>query len=270
MPSFFSDLHVHTNRSLCAPRAKAMDYIPYCKQEGIHLVGISNHIYVPDFLKMGNVYEDPLVFLLSAKPEVEAANELSDVRFLFGCEVENFPSTGLLLRPEDAHHFDYLLIAASHICNWKGMYSNYDLNSADVLRKLTIQRFFDACKADYSVPVGICHPLYPIGTPLEQEIVDGISDECYTECFSLAAEKGFSIEIHACLYRNGTALNEHGLSDSYLRMLSIAKKCGCKFHFGSDSHYAPDFVGVHERLFKAAELLGITEDDLWGVAKGIL
>ncbi|MBQ9151009.1 MAG: hypothetical protein IJX72_02070, partial [Clostridia bacterium] len=79
-----------------------------------------------------------------------------------------------------------------------------------------------------------------------------------------------SIEIHACLYRKDTPLNEHGLSDHYLRILSAAKACGCKFHFGSDAHEPKAFVGSHDRLRKAAELVGITEDDLWDVAKGIL
>lgn len=32
----FSDLHVHTNKSLCAPRDTVpASYVPYCKDEGI-------------------------------------------------------------------------------------------------------------------------------------------------------------------------------------------------------------------------------------------
>ena len=148
------------------------------------------------------------------------------------------------------------------------MYTEYDLNSPDVLRQLTIDRFIAACQLDYPVPMGICHPLYPICSPYQAEIIDGMSDTCLKELFSMAAEKHISIEIHACLYRKDTPLNEYGLSDHYLRILSAAKDCGCQFHFGSDAHDPKAFVGVHDKLRKAAELVGITEHDLWDVAKG--
>lgn len=41
-----SDLHVHTNHSLCAPRSTQVEsYLPFCEDEGIHLLGITNHLY---------------------------------------------------------------------------------------------------------------------------------------------------------------------------------------------------------------------------------
>ena len=188
---------------------------------------------------------------------------------MFGCEIDYFPCVGApYISPEESLNFDYILFASSHILNYPHMYTEYDLGSPDVLRKLTIDRFIAACKLDYPVPMGICHPLYPICSPHQAEINDGISDACLSELFSMAAEKHISIEIHACLYRKDTPLNEHGLSDRYLRILSAAKSCGCKFHFGSDAHEPKAFVGSHDKLRKAAELLGITKDDLWDVATG--
>ena len=270
---FFSDLHVHTNRSLCAPReTEPATYIPYCKDEGISLIGISDHVYPTDMIHAyGYPEETRLSRLLSLRPAIEEANKASDVRFIFGCEIDYFPSVGApYISPEESLHFDYVLFASSHILNYPHMYTEYDLNSPDVLRKLTVDRFIAACQLDYPVPMGICHPLYPICSPYQAEIIDGMSDSCLKECFSMAAEKGISIEIHACLYRKDTPLNEYGLSDHYLRILSMAKSCGCKFHFGSDAHAPGAFVGSHDRLRKAAELLGITEKDLWDVAKGIL
>lgn len=51
-------------------------------------------------------------------------------------------------------------------------------------------------------------------------------------------------------------------------MLSIAKECGCKFHFGSDAHEAKyAFLGVHSLLERAAKRAGITEYDIWHVAR---
>jgi hypothetical protein len=96
-----------------------------------------------------------------------------------------------------------------------------------------------------------------------QEILDSMSAEMLEECYTLAAKHNKSIEIHACLYRPSVTLDEEGLSPSYIRMLSIAKKCGCKFHFASDSHCSEDFIGVHSLLERGAERAGICENDLW-------
>ena len=54
---------------------------------------------------------------------------------------------------------------------------------------------------------------------------------------------------------------------SYLRVLSAAKTCGCQFHFGSDAHYPKMFDGVHALLERAAERIGLCEDDLRSVVR---
>ena len=269
--AFFSDLHIHTKQSGCAPRtSEAASYLPYCKQEGIRLLGISDHVYSDETLyECGYVNENKMSHLLVTRPILEELAKTSDVRFLFGCEAEYFPGQPPLISQEESLSFDYILMAASHVLNQPRMYSAYDIHDPNVLRKLTIDRFVEACKLDYPVPMGICHPLYPIGSTRQCEILDGISDACLNELFSMAAEKKISIEIHACLYRDGTPLNEYGLSDRYLRLLAAAKECGCMFHFGSDAHSPEMFIGVHDKLRKTAEILGITEDDIWPVAKGI-
>jgi len=120
---------------------------------------------------------------------------------------------------------------------------------------------------DFGIPTGFAHPLYPICAPWQQEILDGISDETLRECYTLAAENNKSIEIHACVYQNTVELDDEGLSPTYIKMLRVAKECGCKFHFGSDAHEPPMFIGSHARLERAAERAGITQDDLWEIVK---
>lgn len=269
---FFSDLHIHTNRSFCAPSSTTVEsYLPLCEKEGLRVLGISDHVYPTQVIRnRGFADKDKVSHLTSLRGELKKAQEETGIRLLLGCEMDLFPSTGPLLSPEEGLNFDYILVAASHILNYPKMYADYDLSTPAKLRKLTLDQFFAACELRYPVPVGICHPLYPICSPWEQEVVDGISDTCLNECFSMAAERDISIEIHACLYRNGTALNEYGLSDSYLRVLSAAKNCGCKFHFGADAHNPDMFADKHDLLRKAAELIGITAEDLWEPARGIL
>ena len=269
----FSDLHVHTNRSLCAPRETVpMSYAPYCREEGIRVIGISDHVYPEDMLARYGYPDDQRVGrLLEMRPILREAEEQSGIRYLLGCEVDYFAVVGQpYILPEESEGFDYLLFASSHILNNPHMYTAYDLTSPDVLRRLTIERFVATCQLDYPVPMGICHPLYPICSPHQAEIIDGISDTTLKELFSMAAEKRISIEIHACLFRKDPPHNEHGLSDHYLRILTAARDCGCKFHMGSDAHAPHAFVGSHELLRKAAALLGLTEAHIWDVAKGIL
>ena len=272
-PILFSDLHVHTNKSLCAPRETTpASYIPYCESEGIRIMGISDHVYPTQMIHDYGYPEDTRMSrLLSLRPALAEAEASSGIKYLLGCEIDYFDCVGHpYISPEESLQFDYVLFASSHILNYPHMYTAYDLQSPDVLRKLTIERFVAACKLDYPVPMGICHPLYPICSPYQAEIIDGISDATLKELFSMAAEKNISIEIHACLYRKDTPHNEYGLSDHYLRILSAAKNCGCKFHMGSDAHEPNAFIGSHEKLRKAAELLGLTDDHVWDVAKGIL
>ena len=201
------------------------------------------------------------------KKEIDELRSRTDVKILMGCESEIFWGQEAGLRPEDAAHFDYVLLAPSHIFNWIRMYDNVDLSTPDKVRDVLLAQFCRACRTEYDIPTGICHPLYPICCPWQQEVVDGITDSQLEECFSLAAEKKRSIEIHACLYRNGTQLDGEGLSPSYIRILTAARKCGCKFHFGSDAHAPESFVGSHRKLERAAQRIGITEEDLWSVIR---
>lgn len=266
-----ADLHLHTNLSFCAPdTTKVSSYLPFCSQENIKRIGISNHLYSNRGVE----------YILQIKEELDSlqddrqrSNRFDDrlknisPEILLGCEAELFYGKEPQLTKKDTHHFDYVLIAASHIFNKLEQYKDFDLSNSEKIRDLLIENFQFACHQDLGVPTGICHPLYPICAPNQQEILNIMTDEQLVDCYSLAAKKDISIEIHACLYRNTVELDGEGLSPSYIRMLSIAKECGCKFHFGSDAHSPDQFVYVHRLLERAAERAGITENDLWHLAR---
>ena len=261
-----ADLHIHTNLSFCAPRTTSVaSYLEHCGREGITRLGMTNHLYAAS--KEGIQGLSYLEYSLQGKTEIERIKDKCGVEMLFGCESEIFWGEEAGLRPQDAKHFDYVLLAASHIFNFMHIYNKMDLSTPEKVRKLVLEQFKRACRTEYDIPSGICHPLYPICCPWEQEVVDGMTEEEMEECYSLAAEKGKSIEIHACIYRNGTQLDEDGISPSYVRLLTVAKKCGCKFHFGSDAHAPNGFTGVHSKLELAARRAGITEADLWELAR---
>ncbi len=253
-----ADLHLHTNLSLCAPSETTIcTYLPLCGGEGIKKIGISNHLYSHKGVE----------HTLQIKDEIQSLQDRFSVQILVGCEMELFHGREPMLHKENASQFDYVLVAPSHIFNQMCEYENYDLSTPDKIRHLLIENFKRACHLDLGVPTAICHPLYPICAPEQQEILDGLTDAMLEECYTLAAQHDKSIEIHACLYRNSVTLDEEGLSPSYIHMLSVAKECGCKFHFGSDAHRAQDFENKHGLLQRAAERAGICEDDLWHLAR---
>lgn len=264
---WYGDLHVHTNLSNCAPKETVpSSYIPYCNSEEIKTIGFSNHIYPNSWIRHQEVGENAgFDRVMRIRPDLEKLRKSTDLRILLGGEVEVVYGKEPSLTKELSKNFDYILIAASHVMNIMFEYTNYDLSTPDKLRDLIIERFEYACNLDYPVPMGICHPLYALCTPWEQEVIDGISDSKLADCFTLARKKNKSIEIHACLYRPGTQRNELGISPSYLRMLSAAKACGCHFHFGADAHSVSAFSGVHSTLRKAAEIVGITKEDMWNL-----
>ena len=261
-----SDLHVHTNLSGCAPRTTtAASYLALCEEAGIRRIGFSNHIYKPEALQ--TVYPGNLRYALQLQEELAAIRDRYPVTVLLGCEVETFYGQPPGLKREDAAAFDYILLAPSHIYNQAHEYTHMDLSTPESARALLLEQFRRACLLEYDRPTGICHPLYPVCCPFEQEVVDGITDSQLEECFTLAVKHQKSIEIHACLFRPGTARDEEGLSPSYLRLLTAAKACGCMFHFGSDCHSPEGFAQAHRKLERAAERVGITEAMLWEPAR---
>lgn len=258
---FYSDLHIHTNLSDCAPATtEASSYLPFCEEENVKIIGFSNHVYTDD--------EEKLNRLLQFKNEIRELQKNTSCKLLFGAEVETVYHLPPNLSAEVSKEFDYILLSPSHIMNMPWFYKSYDLSSPDKIRELMVKNFIRACSFDFNAPTGICHPLYPICTgEWEEEIVRGISDSTLSDCFSLAKKKNYSIEIHACLYRNDTKKNADGLSEAYMHILSCAKSEGCFFHFGTDSHYPEAFINRHKYLYMAAEKLALTSDDIWEIAK---
>jgi len=257
-----SDMHLHTNLSRCAPvDTTIMTYLPYCKQEGLHKIGIANHIYESYDNKRG------IYHLLEIKNQLKDIDNKDNIQILIGGEAETVLHMEPTISYDEARELDYLQLGASHVLNIMHYYEKYDLSTPKKLRDLTIELFYHACSLEYPIPTIICHPLYPICSPYQEEIIASISDNELVDCFTYANKMGKIIELHADVYRTDTSLNEHGLSDTYLRINRVAKSCGCKFSFGTDSHRITDFLGYHKKLEKAAELIGLTEDDIADIAK---
>ena len=258
-----SDFHTHTNLSSCAPAettVQSMLDVMCGGPDGLRAIGISNHLWDSDVPGASDWYKPQNVpHVLQIREQLKNADTHGAV-VRVGAEVEFTAECRVAITVEHAKLFDYLLITANHT-HMKGLIIPASMTAPDEVRRFIVDRFKAAAKVDLPVKCGICHPFFPISfKDTEIEILAGISDEEYGECFELAKKHGKSIEIHSSALNSHLPLNEKGFCPEYIRMLGIAKETGCTFHLGSDVH-RPELL-PNIRLREFTEYLGITEDRL--------
>ncbi len=255
------DLHIHTNLSSCAMRdTTAKDYIPAAKTDGLTTLGFSNHLWDSDVAGASKWYSPQnLEHVLQLKKELPQSGMIDGVRVLFGCETEFTYEWKLCLTEEHMALFDYILAPHSH--THQGIVVPQD-RVADL--RDHAQYLMDSFLALVRHPLAhritsIAHPFVP-GTKyaIYNATQALIPDSYFREAFCEANEKGIAIEMNgSCI----TYLPEEEIPNcEYVRVYSIAKECGCKFTYGSDSH---DHRG--SRKIKLVERFldqcGITEAD---------
>ena len=89
-------------------------------------------------------------------------------------------------------------------------------------------------------------------------LIEAVSDEKYLECFDLACKLGVGIEVNTGAFK----MPENDFADdAMIRVMKLAKKAGCRFTFGTDSHSLAglDKIRMGDRI---SELCGIEENDL--------
>ena len=179
--------------------------------------------------------------VLSLRQEL-AGVTIPGTRLLFGCETEYIGNGVVGLTPEHAALFDFVLVPASHI-HMEGFVRPEGMTQSDDLRKLLIDRFLEVCEIDFAF--GIPHPFVPVGfDDRAEELLAGIPDRLFEECFHAAAEKRKSVELNLSCLSDLPA----GAVREYERLMTIARQCGCRFHVGSDAH---ERKGFREELFRA-------------------
>jgi len=251
-----SDLHVHTNLSLCAySDALATDYLRDCPEKGITTIGFSNHCWAESVFLEDGVFDwykkQPEKYVLSIHELIP--KDTNGVKVLVGCETEFLGGNVVGMDKDTASLFDYVLVPASHFhLNGFTVPADFASSSAKTVRELLYRRFNEALELE--VTTGIAHPFIPCGfTEIEKEILSGITCKQYENSFNTAASRKVSIEIH-----NHMADSKES-RDEFIRMMTIAKECGCIFHFGSDTHHK---LIDYESLGQFADLCGITEEDM--------
>ena len=255
------DIHIHTNLSSCAREdATVENYLNAAKGSGLKLLGFSNHLWDSEVAGASAWYQPQNVaHVLQLKKELQKADSSCGIQTLFGCETEFTHEGKLCLTEEHMELFDYILVPHSHTHMKIVMPQEYAADHNTHARYL-MDSFLKVVEHPLSHRfTAIAHPFVP-GTRyhLYNTVQALIPDSYFREAFTAAKEKGIAIEL------NGSCLiylpEEEIPNCEYVRIYSLARECGCRFTYGSDSH---DFrserkLAVVERFL---EQCGIGEED---------
>ena len=264
------DIHNHTYLSRCGKDdATIKNYISNVKKYGIKLLGFTDHMWDDSFDGWQELHEgdnsDVLFYegqnvehVLQSRKELECL-DTDGIKVIIGAEVEyDLNRRDLAITAENAEKFDYLIFPNSHthMVMPREYYSDK--------RKMTefmIQVFMDIMDSPLrSHIVTMAHPFCAVCCPFGYEILLGmISDEEYRKCYGACAENSIAVEINLSKLRGYTV--EQIINSNLIRPFRIAKECGCKFTFGSDSHtmwHSDNF----KDFYVVSQILELTDNDI--------
>lgn len=235
------DLHTHTHLSLCCSAPGIADtYIRDAEKRGLHILGFSDHMWdrAVALPSKSEFYEkQDFAHICAIKNEITYRTD--KVRVLFGAETDFCHAETLGISRETAEQLDFLLVPHSHTHMLDFvMPREYD-NNIPLHADYLVRSFSALCRHPMrDLITSIAHPFLPIAKDREyaNRIFDAVTDEQFTECFEAAAEAKIGFEINTSYFYGIKDEPERILNDGYMRVLSIAKQCGCAFSLGSDAH----------------------------------
>ncbi len=121
-----------------------------------------------------------------------------------------------------------------------------------LLNNAEVQKFKD------KVPTFVAHPFCACGYSIEdcRKMLSLIPDEKFKEMFTLMAEKGIGYDLSVWNF-----MTEDPENCRMFRVARIARDCGVKFLFGTDTHDIAGLRGAH-RSTELFHKLPLTKEDL--------
>lgn len=242
---FDHDFHIHS--CLTGGRANTPEVIfNYAKENGLKTVITTDHYWddrIPTDVNHGDIGNEEIHSLLPY-PQGDG------VRMLIGAEADIAPDGTLGANRRTFDDFDFILLSATHLGSSKWFpFDGTPEESIPERAKAYVRRFDAIFNAD--IPhhkAGITHPVGSVIGPSEElyrYVLDAIPDAEFHRLFRTAAQLGIGVEINLASMRNHTLkeMPQHTpeLQPSVFRPYYIAREEGCKFFFGSDTHFPHEF-----------------------------
>lgn len=250
------DLHIHTTLSSCChdPLQILENIIDRSVKNGLQTIGISDHLW--DSLEIGespNPWYRPQDFTHIMKIQEQLPVDTKGLRLLIGCETEFFgtiPAISLINKEK----LDFVLAPHSHT-HMKNYVLPESYTSDEQIADFLCKSFEKLISFERAT--AIAHPFFPCGyAPRLEGIISHISDNSFGDMLTECAASGTAIEINTGMFPSSFSAPE-----PMLRMLRIAKECGCRFTFGTDAH---DLAALDNIVLidKATTIAGIAEYDI--------
>lgn len=265
------DFHIHTVYSNDTDKtATVNNYVEAAREIGIKKLGFAEHFWDEKIEGAFDFYK-PLGFkhLLPSREMLKSFKDDS-VKLYFGCEVEYNPRiSGPAIAEETAEKFDFITVPHSH--SHETMPTEY-YQSPEKHLNFILEAYNNILESNISKYItSMAHPFSVVArSPHSQKmLIDMVSDDTLKRMFDKAAQKDIAIEINTgCVLRDfETQLTMENVNESKLiRVYRIAKECGCKFIFGSDSHSCSHLKrGLVADVI--AETLKLKENDIAIIAR---
>ena len=254
------DFHIHSKLSSCSnhPEQTNENILNYAKKNNLKKIILTDHYWDSAVSGASDWYEPQNFEHLSlAKPLPQAEG----IEFLFGCETDMDKNCRIGIPPSRYDDFDFIIISTTHL-HMKGFtIDEADFNDNETRAKLWEKRLDVLLNMDLPFhKIGIPHPACDLISPKSRkdylDTLNLISDDVFERIFTKIAKLGCGLEINY-----GDMWFSEDETDIILRPFKIAKKCGCKFYLGSDSHRPQQFIEAIIAFNRAIDLLGLTEED---------
>lgn len=262
------DFHIHTSLSLCANETATLEnYIDNAKALGLKKLGFSDHYWDENIDCIGPWYAVMNTKHVSAlKEKINALGGKSDgIDLYFGCEAEyDLKNKGFAVSEANIELFDYVIVPNSHTHLTMPDELYYPAEKHKNFMMRAYREIIESPLSKYIT--AIAHPFEAVACPYgEYAVCETMTDDEFCRLFDKTAEKGIGVEINVCWKREKNATEE--MLAPQMRMLSLAKKCGCKFIFGSDAHGKAEQENYMENCEFFAKALDLSCDDILDIAK---
>ena len=250
------DLHIHSQLSLCSghPEQTAENILKYAEKMGFRHICLTDHFWDENVPGASNWYKEQNFAHVSKSLPLPKTDGIT---FDFGCETDFNKLMILGVSREVMDRFAFIIVPTSHL-HMPGFTIEPELTAVKERAKYYMAR--NHALLDKDLPfekMGLAHftcDLMDRGCDgSRDEMLEAISDAEFAEFFERVACVGMGVELNT------------PVSDCYseiaLRPYRIAKKCGCKFYFGSDAHSPEGLVSSRADFAVMAEALDLSEDD---------
>jgi len=261
------DFHIHSYLSSCSrdPEENPENLLRWAQESGYDKIILTDHFWDETLPGASDWYApQDFAHICEAKPLPQGEK----TRFYFGCETEMDKFFTVGVSPERLDEFAFIIIPTTHL-HMMGFTLDEKDDSYDSRARLYVERFDRLLDMDLPFEkIGIAHITCDLiaKSPVPGEwghhaVLNRISDAEFERLFTRAAQKGLGIELNF----NPDNYTEEEM-ESELRPYRLAKKCGCKFYFGSDAHFPVNMHRSRERFEKIVDLLDLQEEDKFSFA----